>query len=68
MQKNFKQRWFKIIASPWTAPPWMKDNNEWRGWKAVAAIQTIHGLCILVKYFTAYKKHRHKFLGNYCRK
>jgi glucosylceramidase len=20
---------FKIIASPWTAPPWMKDNNSW---------------------------------------
>lgn len=22
---------FKIISSPWTAPPWMKDNNDWRG-------------------------------------
>lgn len=22
---------FKIIASPWTAPPWMKDNNTWNG-------------------------------------
>ena len=22
---------FKIIASPWTAPPWMKDNKDWRG-------------------------------------
>lgn len=22
---------FKIIASPWTAPPWMKDNNSWNG-------------------------------------
>lgn len=22
---------FKIIASPWTAPPWMKDNNSWYG-------------------------------------
>lgn len=20
---------FKIISSPWTAPPWMKDNNDW---------------------------------------
>ena len=19
----------KIIASPWTAPPWMKDNQDW---------------------------------------
>ena len=24
---------FKIFASPWTAAPWMKDNNEWRGGK-----------------------------------
>ena len=24
---------FKILSSPWTAPPWMKDNNDWRGGK-----------------------------------
>lgn len=24
---------FKIIASPWTAPPWMKDNHDWNGGK-----------------------------------
>ena len=24
---------FKIIASPWTAPPWMKTNNAWNGGK-----------------------------------
>ncbi|MBT8323392.1 MAG: glycosyl hydrolase family 30, partial [Eudoraea sp.] len=24
---------FKIMASPWTAPPWMKDNKDWRGGK-----------------------------------
>ena len=24
---------FKIIASPWTAPPWMKDNDHWHGGK-----------------------------------
>jgi glucosylceramidase len=23
------QSGFEIIASPWTAPPWMKDNNDW---------------------------------------
>jgi len=22
---------FNLIASPWTAPPWMKDNNDWVG-------------------------------------
>jgi glucosylceramidase len=24
---------FKIISSPWTAPPWMKDNKAWKGGK-----------------------------------
>lgn len=24
---------FKIIGSPWSAPPWMKDNNDWYGGK-----------------------------------
>ena len=24
---------FNIFASPWTASPWMKDNNEWVGGK-----------------------------------
>ncbi len=24
---------FKIFASPWTAPPWMKDNNDYVGGK-----------------------------------
>jgi glucosylceramidase len=24
---------FRLIASPWTAPPWMKDNNAWFGGK-----------------------------------
>jgi glucosylceramidase len=22
---------FKIFASPWTAPPWMKTNNDYKG-------------------------------------
>ena len=24
---------FRILASPWTAPPWMKDNQSWIGGK-----------------------------------
>jgi len=24
---------FKVMSSPWTAPPWMKDNNDWKGGK-----------------------------------
>ncbi len=31
--KAISREGFKIIASPWTAPPWMKDNNDWRGGK-----------------------------------
>ena len=29
---------FNIIASPWTAAPWMKDNNSWVGGKLLPKI------------------------------
>jgi glucosylceramidase len=29
--QRFSRDGFRIIASPWTAPPWMKDNNHWVG-------------------------------------
>lgn len=28
---NISEDGFRIIASPWTAPPWMKDNHDWMG-------------------------------------
>ena len=31
--QNVSKNGFKIVASPWTAPPWMKDNNDWYGGK-----------------------------------
>ena len=31
--KKVSKEGFKIIASPWTAPPWMKTNNDWYGGK-----------------------------------
>ena len=31
--KKISKAGFKIIASPWTAPPWMKDNNAYVGGK-----------------------------------
>ena len=31
--KKISKDGFKIISSPWTAPPWMKDNKDWRGGK-----------------------------------
>ncbi|MBK9254112.1 MAG: glycoside hydrolase family 30 protein [Saprospiraceae bacterium] len=45
---------FKIIASPWTAPPWMKDNNDWRGGKLLPKYYDTWAL-FFSKYFEAYK-------------
>lgn len=46
---------FKIIASPWTAPPWMKDNNHWVGGKLLPKYYPAWALYFL-KYLEAYKK------------
>jgi glucosylceramidase len=46
---------FKIIASPWTAPPWMKDNNDWKGGKLLPAYYDSWAL-FFSKYIAAYKK------------
>ena len=45
---------FKIVASPWTAPPWMKDNNDWRGGKLLPEYQDTWAL-FFSKYLQAYK-------------
>lgn len=45
---------FKIISSPWTAPPWMKDNNDWRGGKLLPKYYDTWALFFL-KYFAAYR-------------
>ena len=44
---------FKIIASPWTAPPWMKDNNDWRGGKLRSEFRNTWAL-FFSKYVEAY--------------
>ncbi|NCO64148.1 MAG: glycoside hydrolase family 30 protein [Flavobacteriales bacterium] len=46
---------FKILASPWTAPPWMKDNKDWRGGKLLPQYQDTWAL-FFSKYINAYKK------------
>lgn len=46
---------FHIIASPWTAPPWMKDNNDWRGGKLLPQYRQVWAL-YFSKYLQAYKK------------
>ena len=45
---------FKIIASPWTAPPWMKDNNDWVGGKLLPKYYDTWAL-FFSKYLDAYK-------------
>ncbi len=46
---------FKIISSPWTAPPWMKDNNNWVGGKLLSKYNDAWAL-FYAKYLTEYKK------------
>jgi glucosylceramidase len=46
---------FKILSSPWTAPPWMKDNNDWRGGKLLPEFYDTWAL-FFSKYRTAYQK------------
>jgi glucosylceramidase len=45
---------FKILASPWTAPPWMKDNNDWKGGKLLPEYNDTWAL-FFSKYIEAYK-------------
>lgn len=46
---------FKILASPWTAPPWMKTKNEWFGGSLKKEyFQTFADY--FVRYMEAYKK------------
>ena len=48
------QEGFKIFASPWTAPPWMKDNKEWVGGKLLPEYYDTWAL-FFSKYADAYK-------------
>lgn len=45
---------FKIISSPWTAPPWMKDNKDWRGGKLLPEYYNTWAL-FFSKYIDAYR-------------
>ena len=45
---------FKIVSSPWTASPWMKDNKDWRGGKLLPEYYETWAL-FFSKYRTAYK-------------
>ncbi len=45
---------FKILSSPWTAPPWMKDNKDWVGGKLLPEYYDAWAL-FFSKYIDAYK-------------
>jgi glucosylceramidase len=45
---------FKILSSPWTAPPWMKDNKDWVGGKLLPEYYDTWAL-FFSKYVDAYK-------------
>lgn len=45
---------FNIFASPWTAAPWMKDNNHWVGGKLLPEYYDTWAL-FFSKYLDAYK-------------
>ncbi|MFN1834430.1 glycoside hydrolase family 30 protein [Balneola sp. MJW-20] len=44
---------FRVISSPWTAPPWMKDNNAWKGGKLLPEYYDTWAL-FFSKYLSAY--------------
>ncbi|WP_343329579.1 glycoside hydrolase family 30 protein [Polaribacter staleyi] len=46
---------FKIFASPWTAAPWMKNNNKWVGGKLLPKYYDTWAL-FFSKYVDAYKE------------
>lgn len=45
----------KIVASPWTAPPWMKDNKDWKGGKLLPEYYQTWAL-YFTKYIKAFEK------------
>ncbi|THD69154.1 glycosyl hydrolase family 30 [Robertkochia marina] len=51
---EFSEDGFRIIASPWTAAPWMKDNNEWVGGKLLPEYYDAWA-GVFLKYTDAYK-------------
>jgi glucosylceramidase len=53
--KSISKEGFKIIASPWSCPPWMKDNKSYIGGKLLPQYNDVFAL-YFSKYLSAYKK------------
>lgn len=56
MAQDISKDGFHIIASPWTAPPWMKDNQDWVGGRLLKEMQPTWAQ-FFVKYAEACKAH-----------
>lgn len=46
---------FKILASPWTAPPWMKDNQTWNGGE------------LMPEFYPAFARYNVKYIQDYAK-
>ena len=53
--QSISKEGFKIISSPWTCPPWMKDNKKYVGGKLLPEFNDAFAL-YFSKYLNAYKK------------
>ena len=53
--KAISKEGFKIISSPWSCPPWMKDNKKFVGGKLLPEFNDVFAL-YFSKYLNAYKK------------
>ena len=51
---NVSKEGFKIISSPWTAPPWMKDNKAYVGGKLLSDYYEVWAK-FFAKYIDAYQ-------------
>ena len=58
---------FNIISSPWTAPPWMKDNNAWVGGKLLPEYYCYIGP-IFFEISEGIQSRGYRYLGSYARK
>lgn len=58
-----KGRDFRLFASPWTAPPWMKNNDGYAGVGVLEPKYYQAWANYFVKFFEAYKTNNITFWG-----
>lgn len=53
----------KLMATPWTAPPWMKDHRVWTGYSLLLEEHFQTWADYIIKFFDEYEKAGIKFWG-----